>query len=56
MEIKESYMTSRDRRTNWNTSLWKIRSALVNTPGGGGTRLIVAGSLIAILLVLWWVT
>ena len=56
MEIKGVYVTSRYRRTNWNTPLWKIRYELGEYASRWRNRLIVAGSLTAILLVLWWVT
>ena len=56
MEIKGVDMTSRYRRTNWKTSLWKIRYELGEYVWRWRYRLIVAGSLIAIVLVLWWVT
>jgi len=47
-------MTSRYRRTNW--TLWRIRYELGDYAWRWRYRLVVAGSLIAILLVLWWVT
>jgi hypothetical protein len=48
-------VASRYRRTNWKTSLWKIRYELGEYAWRWRYRLIVAGSLIAILLMLWWV-
>ena len=49
-------MTSRYRRTNWKTSLWKIRYELGGYAWRWRYHLIVASSLIAILLVFRWVT
>jgi len=49
-------MTSRYRGTNGKTALWKIRYELGAYAWRWRYRLIVAGGLIAILLVLWWVT
>jgi hypothetical protein len=48
-------MNSRYRRTNWNMTLWKIRYELGAYAWRWRYRLIAVG-LVAILLVLWWVT
>jgi hypothetical protein len=49
-------VASRYIRTNWKTSPWKIRHELGEYARRWQYRLIVAGSLIAVLLVPWWVT
>jgi hypothetical protein len=46
-------MASNYRRTDWKASLWKIRYGLGEYAWRWRYGLIVVGSLIAILLVLW---